>query len=188
MTIREIQETEEFVNSIVEDLDDLPGDAEVCYEVWALGYDKEGIITDAEMLLGSFEDPDFAVSYAKALTLADVVNLAADDNYEGFENQVQTISIEVETVVADGDDLVNIGTIFRKTIEVFEEPMEFVSLDTTDYELMEDGNLQISCDLLKEYNKNDIINIIFTEEEPWPVPHKIISKTTSGYYICELVI
>ncbi len=188
MTIREMQNTEEFVYSIVEDLDTIPDDAEVTYEVWAIGYDKDNIITDAEMLLGSFEDPDFAVSHAKAITLADVVDLAADDNYEGFENQIQTISIEVETVVSDGEDLVNIGTIYKKSIEVFDELLECVSLTTTEYELLEDGNLQISCDLLKDYNKNDIINIVFAEEEPWPIPHKIISKTTSGYYICELVI
>ena len=61
--------------------------------------------------------------------------------------------------------------------------------DTTVGEVIEEtGNIQISCTLLREYNKNDTINILFTDEEqPVPIAFKIISRTTSGHYICEFV-
>jgi hypothetical protein len=37
-----------------------------------------------------------------------------------------------------------------------------------------------------EYGREDIY-IFEDEEEPWPITYKIISKTTSGHYICEFV-
>ena len=41
MNVKELFENEELMNNIVEDIEDIPEDSEVTYEVWALGYDKE---------------------------------------------------------------------------------------------------------------------------------------------------
>lgn len=182
-----MKELNNIVDGFVEDMD-IPADVPVSYEVWAIGYDEEDQITDAEMLITTFEDPDMAVEYAKMLTLADVVNLAADDDCE-IPNDVYSISVEVETVVSDDEGNMNIGTIYHKTIELFEELPNYITLSNDEYEVIEEtGNIQISCNILKEYNKNDLINVIFEdEEEPWPITYKIISKTTSGHYICEFV-
>lgn len=178
------------MNAIVEELIkdiEVPADVPVAYEVWAIGYDEEDRATDAEMLLGTFDDPDQAVFRAKDITLADVVNMV-DDDCE-VNNNVHYISIEVETVVPDDEGNMNSGTIYKKTIEIFEEIPEYITLSTDEYEIIEEsGYLQIPCSILKEYNKNDIISIIFEEDEqPWPISYKIISKTTDGYYICDFV-
>ena len=54
--------------------------------------------------------------------------------------------------------------------------------------IAETGDIKVPCHLLKDYNKNDMIAVIFTENgEPWPIVYKIISKTTDNYYICEFV-
>ena len=182
----------DIVNKLVEDLE-VPEDIPVTYEVWAIGFDEENDLTGAAMVLRTFSDPDQAVEYAKALTLADVVNLAAEEDYGDLTYETQSISIEVETVVPgdDKDDMsMNVGTIYKKRIEIYgaEDRSGFVELTGKDYEILEDGNLQIPCSLLRDYNKNDEITVLFVDEEqPWPIAYKLISKTTSGHYICEFV-
>ena len=188
MTIRDMLNNEDLVNSIVEDISEIPDDVSVSYEVWAIGYDKDDNVTDAEMLLGTFEDPDCAISHAKAITLADVVDLAEDGEYTDLEEPIQYISIEVETVIPDEEGTMNIGTVYRKQIEIFEELPEYVTLSEDEYELLEDGNIQIPCSILKNYNKNDYITVIFEDENTsQPIVYRIICKTTSGHYICEFV-
>jgi hypothetical protein len=181
----------EIVNKLVEDME-TPADVPVAYEVWAIGYGQEDEPTGASMVLSTFNDPDQAVEYAKALMLADVINLAADDDYDDLSADTHSISIEVETVVPSDDEEelnMNVGTIYKKRLDVFTELPEFVCLSDNEYELIEEtGNIQIPCSILKEYNKNDHITVLFTaEEQPWPIEYKIISKTTDGYYICEFV-
>lgn len=187
MTVKDLFENEDLLNDMVEDLEDFPEDTPVSYEVWAIGHDEEDNVTDAEMLLGTFDDPDFAVSYAKVLTLADVVNLAADDECD-VTTEVHSISIEVETVVPDDEGTMNIGTIYKKTLEIFEELPQYVPLSADEYKLLENGDIQIPCELLKDYNKNDCFTAIFEDNGiSQPMIYKIISKTTSGHYICEFV-
>ena len=69
----------DIVNKLVEDIE-VADDVPVAYEVWAIGFDEEDELTGASMLLGTFDDPDKAVSFARDTVLADVVNLAADDD------------------------------------------------------------------------------------------------------------
>ncbi len=180
----------DIVNKLVEDIE-VPEDIPVMYEVWAIGLDEAEELTGASMVLNTFDDPDKAVEYAKAITLADVVNLAADDEYADITVETHSISIEVETVVPsdDEDELnMNVGTIYKKRIKVYEETPEFVELTRANYEILEDGNIQIPCFLLKNYNKNDEFTALFVDEEqPWPITYKIISKATDGFYICEFV-
>ena len=186
-----MENMDDLVNALIEDME-VPADVPVVYEVWAIGYDEENDLTGAAMVLNTFDDPDHAVEYAKALTLADVINLAGEDDYDDFSVETHSISIEVETVVpnVDEDELnMNVGTVYKKRIEIFEETQEFVELSNNDYEIIEEtGFIQIPCGILKNYNKNDEFTALFVDEEqPWPITYKIISKTTSGYYICEFV-
>lgn len=184
-----INDINDLVDKLVEEID-IPEDVPVMYEVWAIGYDEEEQPTSAELLVGTFEDPDAAVSFARDTAIADILGLAEDEDYIGFNVSTRTIRVEVETVVSDGEnDTLNIGTVYRNTLELFEEVEDFVCLTNDDYEVIEEtGNIRIPCNILKKYNKNDVINVIFTDEdEPQPITYKIISKTTSGHYICEFV-
>ena len=185
------KEINEIINELVDEIDAVE-DIPVAYEVWAIGFDEEGIPNGASMLLNAFRDPDLAVAYAKALTLAAVVNMAADADYDDLTYETHSISIEVETVVpnADEEELnMNVGTVYRKRIEIFEELPEVVVLSENDFEVIEEtGYIQIPCSILKDYNMNDVITVAFDNEaEPQPIDYKIISKTASGYYICDFV-
>ena len=179
----------DIVNKLVEDME-TPADVPVAYEVWAVGYDEENNLTGASMVLRTFTDPDQAVEYSKDVTLAEVVNMAAEEDYDDLTAETHSISIEVETVVpSDDDDMnMNVGTVYKRRIQIYEDTPEFVELARKDYEILEDGNLQIPCTILKNYNKNDEFTALFVDEEQsWPITYKIISKTTSGHYICEFV-
>lgn len=92
--------------------DDWPG---MFYEVWAIGYNNNNEVTDAELLLKTLKDPDEAVAYAKGVELADVIQYDTCNNLPA--NDVAYINIEVETVIADDENgTLNVGTIFYKHI------------------------------------------------------------------------
>lgn len=200
-TVKELMKDEELAKFVTEDLEDFDEESKVTYEVWALGYDSNDKITDAEMLLGEFSDPDQAVEKAKETTIADVVHKAAEeDTNSDLEVDVARLSIEVETVVDDGEDgTMNVGTIYRRDLWIDgeygdEDCVEendvdpIVDLTAKDYTLDEDGNLTISCEVLKNYNKNDYVRIHFADEaESGSFTYKIISKTTANKFVCEFI-
>ena len=137
-----MKDLNDIVNELVEDIE-MPEDIPVSYEVWAIGYDKEDQVTDAELLIATFEDPDQAVHYAKELTLADVVNLAAGDECD-VTTEVYSINIEVETVVPDSEDgSMNIGTVYKKTFELYEELPDYVVLSADDFVLLANGDIMV---------------------------------------------
>ncbi len=183
-----MKDMNELVEKLVADIEESPADVPAFYEVWAIGYDEADCATEAELLLGTFGDPDQAVSYAKTVTLADVVNLAADEEYDN-PTTCHSISIEVETVVLDTDDALSmcVGTIYKKRLEIFEELPDYVTLDAGEYELLENNDIKVPQSILRNYNKNDYITAIFDDDGiPQPMIYKIISKTTDGFFICEL--
>lgn len=185
-TVKELFENKELMQHIVEDLEEFDETAEVAYEVWALGYDEYDEPTDAEYLLKAFTDPDEAVEYAESLTLADIVNLTSDGS-EANEN-IATIRVEVETVVDAEDVGMNVGTIYYKTIYEKDEYADIVALSENDYKLLEDGSIEVACELLNNFNKNDQVQIMFIDEEARPIlTYRIISKTTAGTFICEFI-
>lgn len=193
-TIKELMNDAELMQNIVEDLDDYPEDTKVCYEVWALGYNSDGEITDDGMLLKDFNDPDEAVTYASKLELADVVELAEDPTVETIDKDIAFLSIEVETVICDLDNedcAVNVGTIYKKDINIYiDEPNdeELIHLKDGEYSLDADGNLIISCTQFNHLNKNDIIKVMYDDEDNNPVlTYKIISKTTADNFECEFI-
>lgn len=194
-TIKELKNRDELVKHIVEDLDDFEEDTVVSYEVWAIGYDPEDNVTDAETFFASFDSPDEAIEYAQKITLPDIVCMTPEDDTE-TDYDISYISVEVETVVKEDEESFNVGTIFKNTIWISDEegPAEdpeetnVVLLSSEDYTLNEDGSIDISCELLKNYNKNDRIQVMFVDEDNQPIlTYKIISKTTANKYVCEFI-
>jgi hypothetical protein len=201
MNVKELFENEELMNNIVEDLEDLPEDAEVRYEVWALGSDLEYEPTEDEYLIGEFDNPDEAIKCAEEFT--------KETFYAEYEKPTNPdtfhISIEVETVVGDLEDedggTMNIGTVFQKTIYLtshndFIEPIYFL-MPHNDYEVLEDNTLKIKCKpLLADVNKNDIIEVAICDTpeaalHPTVLKYKVVSKVIyedGDYYHCELLI
>ena len=180
----------DIVNQLVEDIE-MPEDVPVAYEVWAIGYDEDGVVDTSEMYVTAFTDPDEAVAYAKSLTATEVLSIA-EDNLVGRASyaNIEGIIIEVETTVLDdSNDSVSIGTIYRNKLELFEEQPDFICLSSTDYMVIEEtGYIQVPCNLLNNYKKDDEIQVLFTDEErPWPITYKIIAKTTDGDFICDFV-
>lgn len=201
LTLKEVMENKDLAKFIAEDLDEIPEDAEVTYELWAIGYNADGAVTDTEMFIAEFKDPDAAIEFAKKVTMADIVHQAAEehDGSTPAEN-VTYISLEVETVVdEDEDGTMNIGTIYKRELWIDgeygdeedapeDEYSEVVPVTSKDYRLLEDGSLEIDCDILKNFNKNDMVQIWFTDEDHKSIlTYKIISKTTGNKFICEFI-
>ena len=205
LTLKEVMEDKDLAKYIAEDIDEIPEDTEVTYELWAIGYNADGAVIDTEMFIAEFKDPDAAIEFAKKVTMADIVHQAAEehDGSTPAEN-VTYISLEVETVIdEDEDGTMNIGTIYKRELwidgeygseedipEPEDEYSEVVPVTAKDYKLLEDGSLEISCDILKNFNKNDMVQIWFTDENKDYHPiltYKIISKTTGNKYICEFI-
>lgn len=188
-TVRDLMNDEELSSYVTEDLEDFDDTAVVTYAIWAIGYDADSCITDTEMYLGEFVDPDLAVEKAKALTLADIIHLAAEEDDSEPNEDVAYVTIEVETVVDDEEEgSMNVGTIFKKDIWLYEEPddEELIHVKDNEYVLDEDGNLIISCDQFNHLNKNDRIKVMYDDEDNTPVlTYTIKSKTTDNKFICE---
>lgn len=191
MNLKELINNKKFVNALVKELDVVPEDAPVEYEVWAIGYDSDDCITDAEMLIGTFDNPDAAIAAAENLTLADIVHQAADEYDGSTPADVAYISIEVETVFEDEEgDVLNAGTIYRREIRTDEDDDTVIALLPSDYEVLEDNTLKVKCAALKGCNKNDIILVdLVGITETFPMEYKIVSKVMyedGDYYHCEL--
>ena len=203
MNVKELFENEELMESIVEDIEDIPADTEVFYSVWALGYTADDDCTDDEVLVGEFTDPDEAVKCAEATTLEVIEELG----YGERDEATAYFSIEVETVVADPEDedggTMNIGTVYQRDLWIdgeygseednpyaCEDPI--VAVASGDYEILEDGTLKLSAKFLQGFNKNDFIAVDFVEEEGTAImSYKILSKVENkdgDYYHCELQI
>lgn len=185
-----MQNINELVDMLVEDIDEIPEDCKGTYAVWAGGRDEEGNATCAEMLLAAFEYPNQAMHYAKNLTLADIVNIAADEDCDcEVTANAHSIAIGIDAIVNDEDGCaMSIGVVYERSIEIYEELPEYVPLTAEEYELLENGDIKVPCSVLNNYNKNDCFTAIFRDDnESYPMTYKIISKTTGDYYICEFV-
>lgn len=198
-TIQDLMKEEDLLKHVTEDIEDFDLNAVVTYAVWAIGYTKDSCVTNVDMLIGEFIDPDQAIEKAKALTLADIIHQAVeeDDGTESDES-VAYISIEVETVVDDEDEgTMNIGTIYKRDIwlneeeEQVEDSTPVIELQETDYALVEDGMLKVGCTLLKDFNKNDYVKIKFVNENTtYPFTYKIVSKVEyedGNFFHCEFI-
>ena len=192
MNVKELFENEELMESIVEDIEDIPEDSEVTYEVWAFGYDEDENFVDS-YLIKEFPDPDVAVEYAKNFTLEKF-----EAEYESSNCTIVRLGLEVETVVPDPDNegTMNIGTIYNRDLWIADEPgteedpCPVVELTTGSYELLKDGTIKVSCELLKDFNKNDYVSFAFVDSGSWPPAYKIVSKVEyedGDYFHCDFI-
>lgn len=188
-TVKDLFENEDLMNVLVEDIEDFPEEANVQYAVWALGYDEDDEITDAEFLIGEFDDPDDAIACANELTFD-----ALDKDFE-IPSYVAHFSIEVETVVEVLDDedksFMNVGTIYRKELKVESHvSIPILAILSDECAHSDDGNLKIACGLMKAFNKNDLVRLQFIDIPDSDLfTYKIISKVEyadGDYYHCEL--
>lgn len=192
MNVKELFENEELMDSIVEDIEDIPEDSEVTYEVWALGYNDEDEPTDTEVLVGEFDNPDEAVACAEKVTVA-----ALDEiGYENLDKSTTYFSIEVETVVEDAEDegTMNVGSIYQRDLWIDgeygseEDVNPFVSLSDGEYKILEDNTVKVRCELLKDFNKNDLVKFYFPDTPG--IDCQIVSKVIyedGDYYHCEMM-
>lgn len=188
-TVKDLFENEELMNVLVEDIEDFPEEAEVRYAVWALGYDEDDEITDAEFLIGEFDDPD------DAITCADLLTFETLDKEFAIPSYVARFSIEVETVVEVLDDedesFMNVGTIYHKEFKAEDHvSIPILAIRSDECAHTDDGNLKIACELMRDFNKNDLVRLQFID-----IPdsdlfiYKVISKVEyadGDYYHCEL--
>jgi hypothetical protein len=88
------------------------------YEVWALGFDKDGWCTDIEELVGEFENSEKAIECAKAIE-------SGDDVFEkdcGVDFVVgDYLEIVVETIDNNDETNTNIETKFSKIVPIKKE-------------------------------------------------------------------
>lgn len=198
MNVKELFENEELMNNLVEDIEDIPEDSEVTYEVWALGYTADEECNDDEVLVGEFTNVDEAIKCAESVTLDKIRELG----YGEADPTTAYFSIEVETVVEDPeeDGTVNLGTVYNRDIWIDKDCGDaglgdysnVVCVTEKDFELLDDGVMKISCSLLRGFNKNDFVTFEFPEEAPVAfLTYKILSKVIyadGDYYHCELQI
>lgn len=202
MTAKDLFDSEELMNSIVDDIEDIPEDAEVIYSVWALGHDSGDAVTDVEYLIGEFDNPDEAVERANQVTTAEMLNEIGSTKSDG----TAYFSIEVETVVGDPDDedcgTMNIGTIYRRALwidgeygseeDVPTSVASIVAIAPRDYTILDDGTLKVGCNFLHEYNIGDSVSFYFIDEpDSDMLTYQIMSKVEYAdgeYYHCELMI
>ena len=76
---------------------------EIFYEIWVLGYDKDGEATDFDMDLGEFKDPQEAIEHARKFKDATYV-LSADELYYLREEGTDYLELRVEACFEDEDE------------------------------------------------------------------------------------
>lgn len=178
-----------LVDNLAKEIEEIPEDHTIVYEVWAIGYNSEGAVTDTELFFKDFSDPDLAVAYAKQLTLADVVYKASEENTDIKSiPEVTYLSIEVETVINDEDDefiggTMNIGTVFRKELWIKAD----LQLSEQDYTLLEDGTLEVNGDLLKGFEVKDLVKVFFVDNSAETLlTYQVVKKDNNKCY-CDFI-
>ena len=176
-----------MVNELnLEELDDLDLDSETHYEVWAIGYDRNDKPTEFDYLLYTANDPDDAVTFADSVTIKEI-----HDTEGNALEKADHFSVEVETTSIVDDELMNLGTIYRRTI-YYNSITADVALTFSDYELLEDGSLKIPFSILDSFKSKETINALFIDEANKPIlTIKIIGECYSepheNYFVCDLV-
>jgi hypothetical protein len=90
---------------------------EIFYEIWVLGYDKDGEATDFDMNLGEFSDPQNAIEHARKFKDATYV-LSADELYDLREEGTDYLELRVEACFEDEDED---GELFTECEDVIYE-------------------------------------------------------------------
>ena len=208
MNTKDLIKNQEIVNNLAESLDDIPQDPNAKYALWIVGLDDKEPKT--ELFIYEFDTPEEAVAKAEDVNFRFIEEqIEKPVLYYCDINDITHFSVEVETVVPDFDDedggTMNIGTIYKRDlwldgeygeydtgeeIGLDEEPI--IALLTSDYEILNDNTFKIRKELLKDFNKNDEVNIYFADNKDSDILRlKIMSKVIyadGDYYHCELVL
>ena len=107
------REEQRYIKRILEIL---PEDAPVAYEVWAIGYYNK-VATGLASLLRMFDSPEEAIEYTKTMDMRQIVS-ETDLSANTVTTEINRISVEVETVIANDDDTMNICTIYKKVFAI----------------------------------------------------------------------
>lgn len=76
---------------------------EIFYEIWVLGYDKDGEATDFDKDLGEFTDPQDAIEQARKFKDVTYI-LSADELYDLREEGTDYLELRVEACFEDEDE------------------------------------------------------------------------------------
>ena len=103
MTIKDIKNNEELLNSFVEDIDDFDEITEVVYEVWAFGYD---------------ENDEMNVWFDKIKGIADELGFASDmklykANPTAYKGNVADVSMFVRVAVTGKMNAPDLYTVMQ---------------------------------------------------------------------------
>ena len=81
----------------------------------------------------------------------------------------------------------------RLWVEAFEDDdddVDVVELPAGYFEVLPDNTLKVKCEVLKDYNKNDTVFVVFPDDpDKFPIVYKIMSKVIyedGDYYHCVL--
>lgn len=177
-----LDELNKAAEAIIDDLD-IPEFTKPTYEVWAIGYDSENRVTDAELFLGDFINPDEAIAKAETVTLGNLVaaDLVAEINSEKVNDIFKGgfVSIEVETVIPDDDEgIINIGTIYNRTMQV-----PVVTIDVEETIKMEDNTLQIPVETYGNLKAGDLVTVVYSKDPMTVLCYKVTAITDYKIYL-----
>ena len=109
--------TREELRYIKRTLELLPEDAPVTFEIWSIGYNKDKVVADSNLLLRAFTELDEAVEYTKTITMRSIINADEDGVYDNPD--INRIAVEVTTAIDDCESrTINLGTLYRKMIRL----------------------------------------------------------------------
>lgn len=190
----------ECVNSVVESLGDIPQDSDTTtYALWVISLDDKDETVD-EFFIYEFSSLEEAITKAESIDIKFISEQIESPilyycDYAG----VEYFSVEIDTVIEEEGDSVNLGTIYHRDlfldggepeVEIGLDDEPIVALTAADYEILENNIIKIRTDVLKDYNKNDYVNIYFADDPDSDILEcKIISKVIyedGDYYHCEL--
>lgn len=202
MNTKELITNPEFVNNIADSLEDFPQGSSATYDLWIVGYnfDDEPV---SELFIYTFNDPEEALNKAASIDTK-FIEEQTEMSFADYcnSNNLEYVTVEVETIIEDINEA-SAGTIYKRELWLDGEYGDIeaaglgdysnvVCITNKDFEILEDGTLKVSCGLLRDFNKNDLVLFEFVEENPPAVlEYKIMSKVIyvdGDYYHCELTI
>ena len=197
MNTKDLITNPEFVEVIAESLEDFSQDSLAKYELWIIGYnlDDEPV---SELFIYTFDTPEEALNKAETIDfkfIEEQIEMSITDYY--LSNNLERISVEVETTVEDVDEL-SAGTIYKRELLLNEEHEmgldgdPIIALSSSDFEILNNNVFKIRKGILRDYHKNDSIHVYISDDPDSDILElKITCDVTyddDDYYHCVLNI
>ena len=193
MNTKDLITNPEFAEVIAESLEDFSQGSLAKYELWIIGYnlDNEPV---SELFVYAFDDPEEAITKAETIDtkfIEEQTEMSIADYYNSHE--IERISVEVETIIEDVDDL-SAGTIYKRELlldEEYEIGLDgdpIIALSSSDFEILDNNVFKIRKGILRDYHKDDFIHIYITDDPDSDILElKITTDVTyddDDYYHC----